>query len=387
MKKAKPVSGACPNWYRNFVTPAFGEYFGSISSLANGETYLTYDKLYIVHRQHNGKLSVRANVCAHAGAPLLTEPGVQDVRALHCPIHKWGFAPSGEFLGAPYFENCDGMSLSAQEFGVWDGYMIGSFSQDVLDISDLMHFGDTLHIEKDVFNPIDFVFMGEEAYPLPYPRQLMYVNYFDGLHVPLYHQKTFDAVADVESYAWEFSPHLNRVSYSIQCVRARNDVDKRLQHLMRTYGLPQEEFGWADFHMWIKEHLTDDAPIDPEIFAVWGALYGNAYLMPELYEGGRFLAVSYLVSMNGLHDSDTENCNLVEYYVHKSVPPHLRKIAARKFQYAYEQSAREDDAICLTLWEAHRRGGMQRLRLYHPHLEAGDMHWREWFEQYGVQDF
>lgn len=378
------MKGDRPNWYRGLNTQKFGDYFGSTTSLARGETYLTHDLLHIVHRDEEGKISVRNNVCKHAGAPLLSAPGVQNGGVLRCPIHKWAYKPTGELIAAPHFVSCKDIVLEAPEFGVWNGYAIG-YSQAELD-SSLGRFGRQLGLPLSCFDTSEFVFMKEEIYNLPYPRPLMMVNYKDGYHVPLYHQMTFDAVANPETYLWEFGgdpASQKRCNYSIQLVRARRDVERRLDMLMRGGG-ERETYGWADFHLWIKETMKDvGTPIDRDIFAVWASIYGNGYIMPELYEGGLFLALSYLVSIAGT-DSETENVNLVEYYVHKNVPEHLRKVAMRKFEHAYGQSAREDDEICLTLWKAHQRGDMQFARVYHESLEAGDLHWRQWFKQHFV---
>ena len=340
-----------------------------------------------MHHNGDGRITVRRNACAHAGAPILDTPGVQNGGIMRCPIHKWAYKPTGELIAAPHFqpEVCERIRLSAPEHGVWNGYAIG-YPQHELDLG-LANFGKTIGLPLSCFDPNEFVFMHEEVYELPYPRELMLVNYFDGYHVPLYHQKTFDAVADPESYAWEFDEshaYERRCDYSIQLVRARRDVAKRLDMLMRN-GDHRESFGWADFHLWLHETMSHvERPIDSDIFAVWASVYGNAYLMPELYEGGLFLAVSYLVSKDGAAN-ETENLNLVEYYVHKCVPHELRTIAMRKFQHAYEQSAREDDEICMTLWDAHRRGSLDFDRVYHELLEAGDVHWRTWFHRHFVK--
>lgn len=380
MEKSMPLTGDRPDWYVGLPTKAFGDYYGSTASLSVDETYLTYDKRFIVHHSTTGEITVCMNACAHAGAPLLTTPGVQDTQRLVCPIHKWAFKPTGELIGAPYFHKCQHVSLSQPEFGVWNGYILGYDPEELHHA--LSGFGKKLGITEDTFNPNEFVFMGEEIYELPYPRQLMYVNYFDGLHVPLYHKKTFDAVADAETYAWEFSTHKSRVGYSLQQVMVRNDVRARFDALLRKHDCVPERFGWADFHVWLETVMPNaHTPIDRDVFAIWAAIYGNGYLMPELYEGGRFLAVSYLVNSNP-RNLLTGNKNLVEYYVHRSVPEKYRKTAFRRFVHAYEQSAREDDEICLKLWEAHRLGGLEFERIYHEVLEAGDVHWRKWFMEH-----
>lgn len=374
-----------PAWYRGLKTRHIGAYFGSVSSIAPDETYVTMDRKYIVYRdpEHN-RFSVSRNACAHAGAMLLSTPGVQAEthKVLRCPIHKWTYAPTGELKIAPFFENCKNIRLHAPTFGVWNGYVLGNEQQD-LDIG-MMGFGRSLGIPQSAFDPAEFVFMGEEGVALPYPRELMMVNYFDGYHVPLYHHQTFAAVADEKSYAWELSTdHLtSTVGYSLQLVRSRPaaEVRARLQTFLQR-DVPEEKVGWASFHLWLQDEIVKHdikTPLDPSIFALWASIYGDGYLMPELYAGGLFLAVSYLVNVDP-KNPETGNENYVEYYVHKNVPESLRNEAMRRFKDAYDQSAREDDEICIKLWDAHQQGDMDFARHYHVPLEDGDRHWREWF--------
>jgi nitrite reductase/ring-hydroxylating ferredoxin subunit len=377
-----------PDWYRGHKTRLTGDYFGSTSSIAPNETYVSQDLMHIVHRDgKEGKVSVSRNACAHAGALLLATPGVQDHTDFSCPVHKWKYLPSGECVAMPYFEMCEKVKLHSPSFGIWNGYVIG-YEQSELNQA-LAHFGNSLGHPKNAFSADEFVFMGDEVeYELPYPCELMMINYNDGYHVPLCHQLTFDAVADSSTYRWELSPQSAKspVWYSIQEVRARPGVKKRMQQLMRVHECEEEAVGWARLHTWIEEVFPSygvEYPIDKEVFALWASIYGNGYLMPELYEGGLFLAVSYLASADP-RNPETGNKNFVEYYIHKNVPANLRDKAYRLFRHAYEQSAREDDELCKRLWAAHRLGGMNYSRAFHETLEAGDDHWRTWFKEHFV---
>lgn len=388
MPKSRFETSVTPDWYRGNKTKLVGDYFGSSSSIAQGETYVTQDAMHIVHRDpRTGLFSVSRNACAHAGARLLSKTGVQDPTEIRCPVHQWLYKLDGTCIAKPFFEACEGVRLHAPTSGVWNGYVIG-YAQAELDRM-LAGFGASLGHDVRTFGTDDFMFMEEIEYPLPYPCELMMVNYFDGYHVPLCHAKTFDAVADATTYRWELSPMSERspVAYSIQEVRKRSDVRTRLQQLMQTYDSTEEVFGWARFQVWMDEEFPRhgvEYPIDREVFALWAAIYGNGYLMPELYCGGLFLAVSYLVNVDP-KNPEVGNKNFVEYYVHKNVPPALREKAYRLFRNAYEQSAREDDEICETLWAGHRLGGMEFPRAFHTVLEAGDAHWRQWFLSHFVK--
>ncbi len=303
MPTSQMMLSARPNWYlHQHMERSFGEYFGSASSIAPNETYVTQDKRYIVHRDTGGTFSVSRNACAHAGAQLLSRAGVQDHKNIRCPVHQWLYEPTGALIAAPFFEKCEKMRLHRPNFSVWNGYVLGYDQSELNEM--FASFGKSLGIEKEALDPTEFVFMDEAEYGLPYPPELMMINYMDGYHVPLCHQKTFDAVADASTYRWELSdlwPN-NRAGYSIQEVRSRKNVSTRMEAVLRNNAdLTDEDIGWARLHLWVNEVFPSygvRCPIDKDIFALWAAFYGKGHVMPELYEGGLFLAVSYLVNVD-----------------------------------------------------------------------------------------
>lgn len=374
MEKSNMMVADRPNWYRNKETRYQGDYFGSLSSLYPNEVFLTFDKKWIVTRNADGDVSVVQNVCLHAGAQLLSNPGEQQQygNEIRCPIHQWLYNLKGELFAAPKF--CKQQAtLPSPKFSLWNGYIIG-YSASELEV--LEDFGSSLGLPAGFLDAKNFRFGDEIRYDLPYPRVLMKINYDDGLHVPRFHETTFGSMIDEGKYQWEFGPTDTNCSYSIQVVSFRSKLRKHIERLMRTKS--DKKFGWADLHFWLEKVIPDvPTPIDKSIFAVWASIYGNGYIMPELYEGGRFLALSYLVT-DDEDKSGEKNHNYVEYYVHNSVPENLRDEALQKFIHAYEQSAREDDEICEMLWAAHKRD-IPFKRVYHETLEAGESHFREWF--------
>ena len=381
INKVSPKLSSCTaNWYIGMTEGHFGQYFGSLASVSEGATYLTHDKRYIVNIQ-DGNVSVSLNSCSHFGAQLLETPGTQEVKKIICPMHKWCFDPCGKIKSAPYLDlkGQVGMDLDKPEFTVWNGYILG-FSSAEIDSSPLMSFGKEIGCGAECFNINNFIFHSVREYSLPYPRPLMLINYLDGYHVPLIHPNTFGAVTNCVSYDWEFSDlgSHSRLGYSIQKVMIRPDVKDHLNKLVMANNKDTSEFGWADLHVWMKEKMPEiKTSIDRNIFALWASVYGDGYAMFELYEGGLLLAVSYLVNIDPA-DTETNNKNIVEYYIHKNVPEQHRKTLATKFVHAYEQSAREDDEGCQQLWEGHRLLQSSSNRWLHPELEAGVNHWQSW---------
>lgn len=375
MEKSFPTEGARPNWYRDIPTRSQGGYFGSISSLYPNEVFLTFDGNSIVTRDEEGNVSVAQNVCLHAGMRILNKVGTQHNSEIRCSGHQWLYDMTGKLRATPKFCKFEGR-LVRPKFSIWKGYILG-YSQE--ELSALEDFGTQIGLQKNFLSTDQFWFGREEEYLLPYPCALMGINYLDGLHVPRYHETTFGPVIDENFYEWELGPTDTSCSYSIQLVRVRPDVRKHVDRLMRMRKMKQSELGWADFHFWLEQVMPSaETPIEKSIFAVWSLIYGDGYIMPELYEGGRFLALSYLVSYED-DDGKTVSKNFVEFYVHHSIPEKYRAESLEKFIFAYEQSAREDDELCIKLWAAHRRNDLVVNRLVHDTLEKGDTHFREWY--------
>lgn len=381
MEKSHPISGARPNWYRDLATRSQGAYFGSLASLYPNEVFVTFDKKWIVTRTESGEVSVVQNVCLHAGMEILSVAGTQKKREIRCSGHQWLYDMRGNLQAAPKFCKFEA-HLARPKFAIWNGYILGYSDEE---LGALEGFGLSLGLPQGFLSADQFWFGREIAYDMPYPCPLMGINYFDGLHVPKYHEMTFGPVVNADDYSWEFGPKDTSASYSIQLVRERPDARAYIERFVQSRKLELSDLGWSDFHLWLEDVMPSPVtPIDKTIFAVWPMIYGDGYVMPELYEGGRFLALSYLVSFEG-DDGKMVNRNYVEYYVHKCVPERYRAEALDRFIVAYRQSADEDDELCLKLWAAHRRRDIGSARIVHSELEAGDEHFREWFERHFVE--
>lgn len=374
MDKSLQLRAVRPNWYRGLHTKDVGEYYGSLASLYPDEVFVTFDKKWIVTRTGDGKISVVQNVCLHAGAEILNTAGTQHSTEIRCSVHQWLYDTNGRLVACPKFTKSN-RALARPAFGVWKGFALG-YSPEELRALD--GFGAQLSLPADFLSAEAFWFGEEIAYKLPYPRPLMKVNYDDGLHVAKYHEFSFGPMTDESSYLWEFGAN-TKCSYSIQVVHMRPNLRAHVDRLMRSRNRELSELGWADLHFWLEEKMPGaKTPIDKNIFAVWASIYGNGYVMPELYEGGRLLALSYLVEVTDEHGI-RKNANYVEFYIHKCVPEELRAKLLEKFIFAYRQSADEDDELCMKLWAAHRRNDIDFDRIVHGELEAGEAHFRTWF--------
>ena len=364
-----------PNWYRGYSTKSMGEYYGSLASLYPDEVFVTHDKKWIVTRTADGEICVVQNVCLHAGGEILNTAGTQHSTEIRCSLHSWLYDMRGKLLACPKFEKSN-RALARPNFGLWNGFALGYSDDELKSLDDM---GKSLGLPRGFLHADSFVFGTEKVYDLPYPRPLMKINYDDGVHVPKYHEFSFGPMIDESEYDWELGPTDANCTYSVQVVKMRPGLRGHVDKLIATRSKNLSDLGWADLHFWLEEKLPGaKTPIDPNIFAVWSSIYGEGYVMPELYEGGRLFALSYLVQVVDEHGI-TRNKNFVEYYIHKNIPEHLRERLLDKFIFAYEQSAREDDELCTKLWSAHRRDDIAFDRVRHDVLEAGEEHFRNWF--------
>lgn len=398
MDKSQLQYAARPNWYLNQKTRPQGSYFGSLSSLYPNEVFVTFDKKWIVTRSEGGEVSVVQNVCLHAGMEILNHAGTQHKSEIRCSGHQALFDMRGKFLAMPKFCKLEG-HLVRPRYSVWNGFVLGYSTEE---LGALEGFGVSLGLPEGFLSADQFWFGKEKGYPMPYKRPIMGINYLDGLHIPVAHPTSFEPMIQGK-YEWEFGPTDTSCSYSIQLVRMRQNLRAHVDRLMRTHKIQQSELGWADFYFWLNEVMPDArTPIDKDIFAVWPLIYGDGYVMPELYVGGRFLALSYLVSIDGTDNvyrtvshvdkegnpqvrTEHNLFNYVEFYVHKSVPEKYRAEGLEKFIFAYEQSAREDDGMGTKLEAAHSRSDIAFSRFVHETLEKGDAHFREWFLRHFVE--
>lgn len=377
MEKVRPLVGTRPDWYigKEFVDIP---YLGSLARIPAGMNAVTPDGEYIVSRADDTRLQAVENRCRHKGSRIYS-PGMHSGESMRCPLHSWTYGRDGVITHAPGFRDFAGCDLRRPPQAMWNGFLLGT-----PDASALHDFGRTLGFEPEVFSASNYVYVGEYVPRLPYPGPIMAHNYVDGHHIRFAHGLTFGPVADTDTYKWEFGPDADApLSYSIQLVNARENVREVAERTLVTEnarrrkmkGLVPElrlhELGWANLHLSLNG-MTFSSPYSRKHFAVWVLIY--PYIMLEYYEGGLFLAVSYLTK-----DGNDTAINPVEYYVHKEIHEGpLRNELAKKFAFAYPQSAKEDDALCEMLFAGHKKG-VSFPAYYHEILEGGDSHLIEWF--------
>jgi len=372
-------NGVAPNWYRGRKSTNRVRYYGSISSIQRGEIYVPEDITTIVTRDDNDRLSVMDNVCLHAGGRIFTESGSHGGVEVRCPIHRWLYDKHGELKKCPNFTKKEGARLHQNIFTLWNGYILG-YREDELE--HLKGFGSSFGLSEDHLHAQHFIYATERKYTLDYDLWLMAINYLDGLHVQYSHPLSFDAVADSESYRWEIRRH-GSGGYSLQMVQLRKNLEQYVAMRMRTSNKVREELGWANLVMWMRENMPAEIwKTDVEYFALWGLDY-RSLLMWEGYLNGLFFVTSDVFPRVPRAVED-DNLNVVEYYISPRIPEHLRRIALDLFIRAYEQSAREDDVLCRSLWSAHKNGDLRFNRSVHDLYEKGDHDFRQWVMENSV---
>lgn len=399
-ERAVVAQNSVPNWYvgrkpnLGFVGDEriTGAYLGSRANIAINSVFVTDDLRQIVFRDPEGSFLVKENICAHRGALIFDTPGVQSV-PVRCGVHLWTYDNKGIAIGMPGLRCGEHGTPALRDapFGEWRGHLLG-FPRRLL--ADLDGIGNFIGIPDHLFRADDYIPCPTErmrVFPLPYPRAVMAINYLDGYHVPYAHP-TFAAVVDTDTYEWSVTSPDKPVAGSMQVVRARNMAEvRRRMELLRgaierdrgNAGQPvtNDDTGWPNLYLWAREHVPHrDMPVNPEIFAVW--LLINPFVMMEAYVGGSFLAVSHLLTDDD-DASGVRNTNPVHFFIHKSVPSKFIRDASEMFIASYARTAAEDDALCLRLYDGHRRAGERASPGWeHPHLEApGYRHYEAWARQ------
>lgn len=372
-------------WYLGFsLAGSLGVYLGNIYTMPFGNTLLTPDSRYLVHRGVNGGVSVSLNYCSHGGFPLASETGLllndkkRPIKSLVCPMHHWVFAPDGKNRASPNCYSDHRKDLQEVSVAEWNGLFLG-FNPNDLSKSSLRKFASSFGIDYQTFDLTNYSHIHAlKDDEVKYPLILFLINFRDLLHVGVIHPKTFAEVADCSKPEWEISDHNEEISHCIQLVR-------RKKSLKQLKTCDENKHGWLKLLHFLDENLPLDFeyPIDKDIFALWADICGVNGLMLEIYCGGLFQVVSHVYNKDPLNKL-TGNANQVEFFIHKSVPNSIRRKLSDLLQTAYWQSANEDSGFCEKLYENHRRfsGHLISDKFASTTHEAGEKPYYDWVRKF-----
>ena len=293
-------------------------------------------------RNPNG-VELLSNICRHRQATILQGRG--NAQHIVCPLHRWTYQMDGKLMGAPHFPQNPCLHLDKSPLQNWNG-MLFAGKRDVakdlakvgvkhdLDFSGYML--DRVQVDEYAFNWKTFIEV-----------------YLEDYHVVPFHPGLGNFV-DCDALKWEFGEQ-----YSVQTVGISNALQK---------------VGSDVYGKWQEQVLRYHGGKLPKYGAIWLTYYPN--IMVEWYPGT--LVISTLVPRG------PEACtNFVEFYYLEDIVLFEREYVAAE-QKAYNETAVEDDIICLRMHQGrkslHQRG-LDEQGPYQSPTEDGMLHFHEFLRR------
>ena len=294
-------------------------------------------------RNSNG-VELLSNICRHRQATILQGRGT--AQHIVCPLHRWTYQIDGKLMGAPHFPQNPCLHLHKSPLQNWNGLLF-SGKRDVakdlakvgvmqdLDFSGYML--DRVEVDEYAFNWKTFIEV-----------------YLEDYHVVPFHPGLGNFV-DCDDLKWEFGEH-----YSVQTVGVSNGLRK---------------VGSDAYGKWQEQVLRYQGGTLPKYGAIWLTYYPN--IMVEWYPGT--LVVSTIIPRG------PEACtNIVEFYYLEDIVLFEREFVEAE-QKAYNETAVEDDIICLRMHQGRKslyQRGLDEQGPYQSPTEDGMLHFHEFLRRY-----
>ncbi|MEY2622038.1 MAG: hypothetical protein RIT26_1858 [Pseudomonadota bacterium] len=293
-----------------------------------------------------------SNVCRHRQAIMLKGRGqlASDRAAaggnIVCPLHRWTYAPGGQLLGAPHFQNDPCLNLKNYQLREWNGLLFEDNGRDIA--ADLAGMGARHALKFDGY-ALDRV----EMHECNYNWKTFIEVYLEDYHVGPFHPGLGHFVT-CEDLNWEFQSE-----YSVQTVGISNQL--------RQSGSPVYRH-WQEVLMKYREGQL------PERGAIWLTYY--PHIMVEWYP--HVLTVSTLHPMG-----PRKTLNMVEFYYPEEIVAFERELVEAQ-QAAYMETCLEDDEIAERMdagrWALWQRGDNE-MGPYQSPMEDGMQHFHEWYRK------
>lgn len=282
-----------------------------------------------------------SNVCRHRQAIMLKGKGKLPSGNIVCPVHRWTYDLNGKLLGAPHFPSNPCLHLPRQPLQRWNG-MLFNGKRDVA--RDLANLG--------VAKALDFsgyLLDRVEIVPYNFNWKTFIEVYLEDYHVAPFHPG-LGGFVDCDQLHWEFGDW-----HSVQVVGVNNGLRR-----------PGTEI-YKKWHEVVLNYRQGEAP---PFGAIWLTYYPN--IMVEWYP--HVLVISTLIP-NG-----PEKCtNIVEYYYPEDIALFEREFVEIE-QKAYNETALEDEEICMRMTEGRRAlwlEGRDERGPYQSPMEDGMVHFHE----------
>jgi phenylpropionate dioxygenase-like ring-hydroxylating dioxygenase large terminal subunit len=300
------------------------------------------DHAKVLVRNENS-VELLSNVCRHRQSIMLEGRG--NAQNIVCPVHRWTYDLKGELLGAPHFAENPCVRLHSTPLTDWHGLRFAGPADPVRALSDMSTTGDW-----DFSGYVlDRVMVDE--YDVNWKTFIEV--YLEVYHVDFFHPGLGN-FADCSNFSVDYGP-----DWSVQIVQAKAGLGKP---------------GTPVYRRWHEACLKYLDGRTPKQGALWMTYFPG--LMMEWYPN--VLVVSRLIPR-----SPTRTTNVVEFYYPEEIV-HFERGFVEAQQAAYEETAIEDDEICLrmdrgrrALWEQ----GLDDAGPYQSPMEDTMVHFHEWVRQ------
>jgi phenylpropionate dioxygenase-like ring-hydroxylating dioxygenase large terminal subunit len=290
-------------------------------------------------------IELLSNVCRHRQAIMLRGRGKLHSNAIVCPIHRWTYDARGKLLGAPEFPGNPCLNLNRTGLQEWQGLLFAGERDVGADLA-------TMRAARE----LDFSgFMLDRVDVTHYACnwKTFIEVYLEDYHVAPAHPGLGHFVT-CDDLKWEFGDW-----WSVQTVGVNNGLTRA---------------GSPVYENWQQQLLAYRNGRVPEHGAIWLTYYPG--LMVEWYP--HVLVVSSIVP------TGIESCmNVVEFYYPEDIALFERAFVEAE-QAAYNETAVEDEDICLRMHEGRRalyRQGISETGPYQSPLEDGMLHFHEFLRR------
>jgi len=296
---------------------------------------------YVSKHTHDAKVLVRhkedinliSNVCRHHQALMLKDSG--KISKIICPIHSWAYDLEGTLLKAPNFEETPCLSLPRISLQKWNGLLFAG-ENTVDDSSIPSELGSHLDFK-------DYAFGGAYSQDYHFNWKIFIETYLDDYHINAFHPG-LRTLVDTREISWQLDQ-----KHSAQMVGFQKST---LKTSSQNYAL------WRE----IMLSYNDGKPFD--YGAIWFTYY--PYLMIERYP--------YMLIISTLIPAGPNACqNVTEFFYPQDMVESNAELI-QVSQAAYNETAKEDEEICLAIQNGRHalyKSNLNTWGPYHPTMEAG----------------
>jgi choline monooxygenase len=293
-----------------------------------------------------------SNVCRHRQAVMLKGRGNLHAAGsgtggnIVCPLHRWTYAPSGQLLGAPHFQQDPCLNLNNYKLQNWNGLLFEDNGRNIA--ADLADMGPRHNLNFEGY-ALDRV----ELHECNYNWKTFIEVYLEDYHVGPFHPGLGHFVT-CDDLQWEF-----KKEYSVQTVGVAHQFGKA---------------GSPVYERWKKALLAYRNGRLPEQGAIWLTYY--PHIMVEWYP--------HVLTVSTLHPlGPRKTLNMVEFYYPEEIVAFEREFVEAQ-QAAYMETCIEDDEIAERM-DAGRLALMARgdneVGPYQSPMEDGMQHFHEWYRR------